>query len=174
MSGRADVVRGSGLVVRDPERSSGVGPAPTKGPIVTTRSWPLTSSLVLGALPTAPSCARLHARMVICEWGMPDSAETIELVVSELLTNAVQASAGARYDQGIGLPVVHLRLLSDWRRVVIEVWDGNPQPPLAKQAEPDDEGGRGLILVDALCECWGSEVVSGWRGKVVWAELRLE
>ena len=104
-------------------------------------------------------------------------AETVELVVSELATNAVQASnepdgQPRRDHSGIGLPVVHLRLLSDGLRFVVEVWDSSPQAPIAKQAEPVDEHGRGLMLVEALCERWGSEAVSGWRGKVVWAELR--
>jgi hypothetical protein len=66
-----------------------------------------------------------------------------------------------------------LRLLADQHRLVMEVWDSNPQPPMPKQAEPDEESGRGLMLVEALCERWSWEVVSGWGGKVVWAELQV-
>lgn len=140
--------------------------------------WSLTNSLTLGALRTATPCARLHARTVMCEWGMVSAAESIELVVSELVTNAVRASTypdgRPRYDDNVaGIPVVHLRLSSDRVRVVIEVWDTNPEPPVAKQASPDDESGRGLMLVEALCEQWRWEVVPGWRGKLVWAELRM-
>jgi hypothetical protein len=54
----------------------------------------------VGALPGAVPCARLHARLVVCEWGLNQRAETVELVVSELATNAVLASAqlmGGRY-----------------------------------------------------------------------------
>jgi hypothetical protein len=50
----------------------------------TTTTWPRTSSLALGALPTAPSCARLHAEAVLHEWGLVALAETAALVVSEL------------------------------------------------------------------------------------------
>jgi anti-sigma regulatory factor (Ser/Thr protein kinase) len=172
MSGRADVVYGSPRVDgRDPEHGSGVGPASTRGPRVTTTAWPSTSSLVLGALPTAPSCARLHAGAVLHEWGLANLAETVELVVSELMTNAIQAATEPAARAHIGLPVVYLRLLADRTRVVIEVWDSNPQTPTPKQAEPDEESGRGLMLVEALCERWSWEVVPGWDGKVVWAEL---
>ena len=176
MSGRADVVCGSLQVACGPEHGSGVGPASQKE-LKTTTSWPLSSSLALGALLTAPSCARLHASAVLHEWGLSDVAETTELVVSELVTNAVQAATmpgGPMYDQtGAGLPVVHLRLLSDRVRVVIEVWDRNPQVPVAKQDEPAEERGRGLLLVEALCERWGWKVPPGWAGKVVWAELTM-
>jgi anti-sigma regulatory factor (Ser/Thr protein kinase) len=110
---------------------------------------------------------------------MPHLTETIELIVSELVTNAVRATTGPggqpRYDRGeIGLPVVHVRLLSDGLRVAVEVWDRNPQAPVPKQADPDDESGRGLMLVEALCERWGWNVKPGWHGKVVWAELQVE
>jgi hypothetical protein len=67
--------------------------------------------------------------------------------------------------------LVRLRLLSDAARVVIEVWDTNPLPPVVTQADPDDESGRGLMLVDALCEHWGWTVPDGWCGKAVWAEI---
>lgn len=175
MSGRADVVCGSHQVARDHERCSGIGPAFQDEPSAT---WPLASSLTLAALPTAPSCARLHAGAVLTEWGLTHVAETAELVVSELVTNAVQASTEditgrLRYELASpGLPVAHLRLLSDGAQVVAEVWDNNPQPPVAKQAALDDESGRGLMLVEAVCERWSWHTLPGWPGKVVWAELR--
>jgi anti-sigma regulatory factor (Ser/Thr protein kinase) len=166
MSGRVGVVCGSPRVDgRGPEHGSGVGPA--------SKRWPLCSSLVLGALPTAPSCARLHAGAVLHEWGLADLAETAELVVSELMTNAVLAATELPAHTRLGLPTVHLRLLADNQRLVIEVWDHNPQAPVAKQAEPEDESGRGLMLVDALCERWGSEAAPGWGGKVVWADPKM-
>src|ERR1700751_6216404 len=65
-------------------------------------SWPLSTSLPLGALPGATPCARLHARAVLTEWGLADLAEAAELIVSELVTNAVRASTAPdgrpRYD----------------------------------------------------------------------------
>ena len=140
--------------------------------------WPLSSSLVLGALPTAAPCARLHVRTIMWEWGLGEAAENIELVVSELVTNAVLASCepdgSPRYENGVvGLPCVRLRLSSDRVRVLVEVWDENPRTPQPKTARMDEENGRGLMLVDALSERWGSDRVPGWGGKVVWAELKL-
>jgi hypothetical protein len=50
--------------------------------------WPLHSRLEFGALDTAPACARKHARLVLSEWGLAPLADTTELLVSELVTNA--------------------------------------------------------------------------------------
>ena len=165
MSGRADVVCGSPRVDgRDPEHGSGVGPAST---------WPLTSSLVLGALDTAPSCARLHAGAVLREWGLAELADTAELVVSELVTNAVQASTGPRDRPQLGLPVVRVRLMSDRKLVMIEVWDTSTDTPILRQPESGEEAGRGLMLVEALCQRWGWKPAPDSGCKVVWAELQL-
>lgn len=175
MNGRADVVHGT---CGGPELCSDVGPA-SKGDAAVTTFWPLSDTLALGALPTAVASARAHARALIEEWGMAGVAEDVELIVSELVSNAVVASTDAdgrpKYtDATGGLPVVHLRLRSDHVRIVIEVWDLNPKAPEVRQPEPDAESGRGLLLVEALGERWGWEHVAGWPGKVVWAELKVE
>ena len=140
-------------------------------------SVPLQASLGLGALPSAVGCARLHARNVMHEWNLPSIADTVELVVSELVTNAVHASTGPdgrpKYDAKTGLPHVHVRLSYDRAQVLIEVWDQDPRMPVAETAGHDDESGRGLMLVEALCERWDSAVTPGWDGKVVWAEVRV-
>jgi anti-sigma regulatory factor (Ser/Thr protein kinase) len=118
----------------------------------------------------------MHARAVVAEWPLDDIAEDISHVISELVTNAVRASTGAdgrpKYTATSGsLPVVHLRLQSDRRRVIVEVWDLSTALPVAKQPDPDAESGRGLLLVEALTERWGWEHIPNWPGKVVWAEL---
>ncbi len=154
-----------------------IGPDTVTDPASMTTSWPLSTSLPLGALVTATPCARLHTRAVLAEWGLHDLAEAAELIVSELVTNAVRASTGPdgrpRYD-GAGLPVVIVRLGTDGIRVMIEVWDGIAGAPVAEHAGPDDEGGRGLVLVEALCARWSWQAVPGWPGKVVWAELLVQ
>lgn len=58
-----------------------------------TSDWPLQSYLELAALPGAVPCARLHARQVLREWGHGAMVESVELMVSEVVTNAVRASA---------------------------------------------------------------------------------
>ena len=134
----------------------------------TANVWPLRSSLELGALPTAVSCARLHARHLVWEWGLDGLAETAELLVSELATNAVQAMARQE-----GHTAVRLQLFGDNTRVRIEVWDADPQPPAPKDPGEDGipdleaEGGRGLFLVAALSACWDWYLTQEPTGKVV-------
>jgi anti-sigma regulatory factor (Ser/Thr protein kinase) len=98
------------------------------------------------------------------------------VVVSELVTNAVRASTGPdgrpRYGQA-GVPVVVLRLSTDGTQVLIEVWDEIPTAPVTGQASPDDESGRGLMLIQTVCDRLNWATVPGWTGKVVSAELRI-
>ncbi len=142
------------------------------------RGWPLSNVLVLGALPSAVGCARLHARNLMGEWGLSLLTDTAELVVSELVTNAVQASTfpdgRPRYQaDSVGVPVVQIRLSSDQVRLVIEVWDQAAGAPTLKHAEIEEEGGRGLLLVDTLCVRWDWNIAPEGTGKIVWAELRV-
>jgi anti-sigma regulatory factor (Ser/Thr protein kinase) len=139
-------------------------------------TWPLDDTLTLAALPTASASARMHARAVAGEWALDDMAEDVALVVSELVTNAVRASTGTdgrpKYtDASGGLPIVHLRLLCDHTRLIVEVWDLSPAEPEAKNPAPDAESGRGLLLVEALTERWGWQHTPTWPGKLVWAEF---
>jgi anti-sigma regulatory factor (Ser/Thr protein kinase) len=136
--------------------------------------WPLQSFLELGSLPTAVPCARVHARLVTAEWGLRDLAETTELMVSELVTNGVKASADlteARYEgrRVPGRPPVRLWLCSDQRRVLIEVWDGSEAMPQERRPDPEEAGGRGLLLVEALAQDWGTYGSDDSDGKIVWA-----
>ncbi len=124
--------------------------------------WPLHSFLELGALPGAVPCARLHARNVLWEWGLTHLSESVELLISELITNAIKASQSAERI----LPVC-LSLLSDGQRVLIQVWDANPQPPVRVDANDDTESGRGLLLVETLSEQWDWYVPQDMGGKVV-------
>jgi anti-sigma regulatory factor (Ser/Thr protein kinase) len=137
-------------------------------------NWPLRSFLELGALPTAPACARLHAKQVLWEWGLESLSETVELLVSEIVTNAVRASqelvAGRFGGQRLAeIPTVRLWLSSDRTAVLIQVWDADHRLPERQEREPEAESGRGLLLVEALSAEWGSYVPNGWWGKVVWA-----
>ena len=132
--------------------------------------WPLHAALPLGALPTAPGCGRAWTRQVLREWGLDRLADNTELLVSELTTNAVQASAPIA-DAAIGL-----WLASDCERAVILVWDPSPQPLAPVNPGQDAEDGRGLLLVQALSLQWGwylppSTSPGGHTGKVVWAIL---
>lgn len=122
--------------------------------------WSLSTQLTLTALPTAVPCARLHAKEVVWEWRLGVLAETTELLVSELVTNAVKATqavdlGGLRAGRMISVPYVSLRLSSDRVRVLVEVWDANPRPPAPASPDPEKENGRGLLLVETLSDRWG-------------------
>ena len=122
--------------------------------------WPFHSFLPLGALPGAIPCARLHTTAVLWEWGMEALAQHAELAVSELVTNAVRASTDARRasqaaGEPIGIPVVALRLAGDHKHLLVEVSDYDSRPPIPTVAEPEHDGGRGLLLVAAISEQWG-------------------
>lgn len=109
------------------------------------RRFPRRSSLLLGALPSPVPCARLHARQVLWEWGLSEVAETAELLLSELVTNAVQAARTTVSD----LPV-NVCLSANRDRLLIEVWDSYVQSPLPRMLEHgfpevDAESERGLV-----------------------------
>jgi anti-sigma regulatory factor (Ser/Thr protein kinase) len=176
MSTGAVAVSGPGAIAG--HHASGHGFPVRVGAAARTESvtrWPLSAHLPLGALPTAVPCARMYTRVVLDEWGLARAADSAGLVVTELLTNSVRACTGPdgrpRYD-GSTLPVVHLRLSSDRARLLVEVWDSVRHAPMARRAGPDEEGGRGIALVQALSDRWDWATVPGWPGKVVWAELR--
>jgi len=179
----------SALAAKTPSRCGSYRATPTRedeavigtDPRVTTfpataldGNWALRTFLELGALPTAVPCARLHTRQVLWEWHLDVLAGTAELIVSELVTNAVHASAGLTGSRRAGrwipgTPPVRLWLASDRQRVLIRVWDGNDRQPTPQHPGPDAESGRGLLLVESLSVDWGSYPPERSSGKVVWA-----
>ena len=149
-----------------------------------TGTWRRRTYLEFGALPGAVPCARLHARNVMWEWGLSDLDEAVELVISELVTNAIQAAAGPSRDapgpdeENLGVPSVWLWLASDGRQLVVEVGDSSPRTPVPAETQLDVEGGRGLLLVETVSRRWGyyfpAEEDDGHRKiirKIVWAQI---
>lgn len=106
----------------------------------------------------APSRARRLARRALARWGLEELSDSVELLVSEVVTNAV------RYAER---PVTLRLLRTDVLRC--EVGDDSPQLPRQRRARDTDEGGRGLFLVNRLARRWGATRLS--TGKVVWFEL---
>ncbi len=148
--------------------------------VVSLRAWPLRTHLELDARPEAVRPTRQHARTAVCRWRLEDLADTVELLVSELVTNAVNATAGlAAQQDGASLPEtaqppetaprVRFWLASDRSQVMIHVWDPDRRRPVSQDAWPDAETGRGLLLVAALSARWGCYSPDGHGGKVVWA-----
>jgi hypothetical protein len=140
-------------------------------------AWPLVSSLPpLAPFDSVPSIARAHVGVMLTGWRLGRLAETGELVVSELATNAVRASVGLDGDPlyiGGQMPVVTMRLFSDGITLLIEVHDRAPGRPRLLNADAAAENGRGLTLVNALTRGqWGWHGTPG--GKVVWAALAAD
>ncbi|MFF9016007.1 SpoIIE family protein phosphatase [Streptomyces sp. NPDC014870] len=106
----------------------------------------------------APGRARRLARRALARWDLEDLSDSVELLISEVVTNAV------RYAER---PVTLRLLKTDVLRC--EVGDDSPQLPRQRRARDTDEGGRGLFLVNRLARRWGATRLSG--GKVVWFEL---
>ena len=131
-----------------------------------TSEWPLHTFLEFGALPSAVPCARLHVRQLLWEWGLAALSDTVQLLVSELLTNAINASR----EMVRRLPV-RLWLLSDKARVLVLVWDGDPRQPTRADPTMDDEAGRGLLLAESLSTRWGWHGAGELGGKVAWAAI---
>jgi anti-sigma regulatory factor (Ser/Thr protein kinase) len=132
-----------------------------------TSQWPLHSFLEFGALPGAVPCARLHARQLLWEWGLAALTDSTELVVSELITNAIQASRTT----GQTAPV-RLWLLSDKAQVLVLVWDASPDSPVRSDISDETENGRGLLLVEAVSQEWAWYSPSTEEGgKYVWAQI---
>jgi GAF domain-containing protein len=111
--------------------------------------------------PTAPALARTFARDLLGAWGIDgETAFGTELIVSELVTNAV------RY----GTPPLRLRLIRG-DTLTCEVHDASSVSPHLRHARTVDEGGRGLFIVSELAGNWGTRYTGG--GKVLWTEQHL-
>ncbi|MDX5567852.1 SpoIIE family protein phosphatase [Streptomyces sp. ID05-04B] len=117
-------------------------------------AWDLPSD------PAVVSKARIHASDQLTVWGLGELAFTTELVVSELVTNAI------RY----GKSPIQLRMILQ-SALTCEVSDASSTAPHLRRARVFDEGGRGLLLVAQLSEHWGTR--HHREGKVIWAEQQI-
>ncbi|KOU40487.1 protein phosphatase [Streptomyces sp. WM4235] len=114
----------------------------------------------LPADPARVCDVRAAAVRRLADWGLEEVAFATELLLSEMVTNAV------RY----GGEPIRVRLIHD-RSLICEVYDGSSTSPRLRQATSTDEGGRGLFLVAQLAQAWGTRYTAD--GKVIWAEFTL-
>lgn len=119
--------------------------------------------IVVSADLGAVADARSHLGEVAASWSL-DDLPTLELVASELITNAIVHTGSG--------PVVRLARLGDGC-VRLEVADEAPERPVRIVPYEQHTRGLGLHIVDALCESWGV-TEPGPSSKVVWATMRLE
>jgi anti-sigma regulatory factor (Ser/Thr protein kinase) len=151
-----------------PARTATVtGPPRTcQGPPGRAPARPPRAVLDLGAVLTAPGCARAWTREILWEWGAAELADAAELVASELVTNSLNACAG------LGQAAIRLVLALDKGELAILVRDDHPGVPLAVQPGADDEGGRGLLIVEHLSDrCGWYPLNDPEPAKVTWAVL---
>ncbi|MEV0988500.1 SpoIIE family protein phosphatase [Streptomyces sp. NPDC049949] len=115
----------------------------------------------VSADPSLVAGVRAAATRQLADWGLDELAFAAELMLSELVTNAV------RY----GTEPIQVRLVHE-RSLICEVSDGSNTAPHLRRAASTEEGGRGLFLVAQLARAWGTRYTT--QGKVIWAECALD
>ncbi|MFF5982615.1 SpoIIE family protein phosphatase [Streptomyces olindensis] len=115
----------------------------------------------LSADPALVGEVRASAMRRLADWGLDETAFAAELILSELITNAMRHGAGP----------IRVRLLYG-RTLICEVSDASNTAPHLRRAASTDEGGRGLFLVAQLSQSWGTRYLP--EGKVIWAECGLD
>lgn len=128
----------------------------------------------LAARRTAAYAARAHVRSTLATWELSDLADVAETIISELVANAINASADTQgqplYLDGKILKV-WIRLDAYGSTLRAEVWDQAPGVPELQEADENAESGRGLALVRDFADAWGWYPARGQPGKCVWAEI---
>lgn len=131
--------------------------------------------LKLNATTATIGFGRLLVREALSFWGLDEVADDARLIMSELLTNAVIHSVASESGGGGvgGLALVAPQLRIAGSTLFVEVWDGTTKMPGQRSSDIEDEGGRGLLLVDKYSDQWGaSPGVLG--GKVVYGTLSIK
>jgi len=114
----------------------------------------------LPADPAEVARARTLAGRQLSEWGMEELLFTTELIVSELVTNAIRHAAG---------PIILRLIRTD--ALICEVFDTSSTSPRLRHARTTDEGGRGLFIVAQLTRQWGTRYTP--TGKIIWTEQSM-
>lgn len=148
-------------------------------PPVETRTPSSTATLGLPGQPDSVRRAREFTRVTLHSWRLTEQFDTVALVVSELVTNALRHGAACHQNGQNGeRPVVELELMRYAARLICAVRDDSDDEPAKNEpadvSDPVAETGRGLYLVDCFSDGWGWRPLSGERqGKIVWAIFTL-
>jgi anti-sigma regulatory factor (Ser/Thr protein kinase) len=135
---------------------------------------PAVTSRALSARPEEARTARRFVRELLTCWGLEALSGDAEMIVDELVVNAVLhgTRAGLSHShQGTGLTVLRLCMLRRAGEVMLAVIDPGNETPTPRQPDWGGESGRGLQIVSALSHVWGWSPIAG-HGKAVWAVLR--
>jgi hypothetical protein len=137
------------------------------------RNWherfPWRDYVELAAVTAAVPSARHRLRLDLKEWGLHLLLDDAELVTTEIVANAVQATQDAHWPTS--RPPVRMWLRAASGLLFVLVWDACTSEPTPASPDADDETGRGLLLIGA-CSRWGFYHPPGdAAGKVIWAQL---
>jgi anti-sigma regulatory factor (Ser/Thr protein kinase) len=127
-----------------------------------------TAIFRLDPVPESAGRARRAARTMLTDWRLERLLEDVDLVVSELVTNALLHSGGL--GRGAANAIRFELDLRD-RTLTCRVVDSSPLPPRPEEATETAESGRGLVLVEAVASAWDWEDLPD--GKAVWASFAL-
>jgi hypothetical protein len=136
-------------------------------------SYPLaqpSATCLLGPRPESVKNGRGFTRATLLDWDMPDLTDLAELVVSELVTNALRYGVTSACTL-VSEHCIRLRLLAQAPFVMCMVTDPGSDIPVLRESEPTSESGRGLNVVASSSVRWGWHLLDD-GGKVVWALLR--
>jgi Histidine kinase-like ATPase domain len=155
-------------------------PAPPASPpqfLPVPSAWwetPAVMSRPLSPVPEEARAARHFVRELLTCWGLVYLADDAELIIDELVGNAVRhgmRTAPPGLARGASSPALRLCLLRRIGEVMLAVTDPSDQAPRPKAPSSEGESGRGLQIVSALSDVWGWSPIEG-SGKAVWAVLK--
>ena len=136
---------------------------------------PAVTSRPLSPVPEEARSARHFVRELLTCWGLGYLADDAELIIAELVGNAVRhgiRTAPQSVRLGASVPALRLCLLRRVGEVMLAVTDPSNEAPAPKAPTADGENGRGLQIVSALSYVWGWSPIEG-SGKAVWAVLKV-
>jgi anti-sigma regulatory factor (Ser/Thr protein kinase) len=122
--------------------------------------------LEVEAHPAVVTHARKLTRNTLALWELSHTVDNAELIVSELLTNAITATESMPFRAHVGVLIT-----ADPSQLLLLVWDPSPELPVRQDHDDVAPDGRGMQIIEALAARWGSCADS--RGKVVWAAMEL-
>lgn len=128
------------------------------------------ATCLLGPQPESVKTSRNFTRTTLADWRLSGLTDMAELVVSELVTNALRHGVPSAHSAA-GDHCIRLRLLAQAPFVMCMVTDPGAGIPVLRDSGPTEECGRGLNVVESCCVRWGWQHL-GEGGKIVWALLR--
>jgi anti-sigma regulatory factor (Ser/Thr protein kinase) len=154
-----------------PPGSREPGPWAAARPLASGQATPdaQAATCLLGPRPESVRTSRDFTRTTLADWRLSGLTDTAELVVSELVTNALRHGVPSA-PSAVGDHCIRLRLLAQAPFVICMVTDPGADTPVLRDSGPTEESGRGLNVVESCSVRWGWQLLDD-GGKIVWALL---